>query len=80
MILVHYMGHPINEVTSMVASLGEAKTRRMQKVGGQEGTGSQERQTPKGDVDPNVLDLVLTWVGRNKIDGKPHAYLLELWQ
>lgn len=78
-----YVGHPINEVTLMVVSLGKTETRYTQRgvhmvakkaLAARKGGRLKETQTQM------CVDLMLARVSRDKIDGKSNAQLLEVWQ
>ena len=82
-ILAPYMGCPIYEVASMVASLGEIK-------GWGQAKGIRSVKTLKGawagkdfilvTITQMWADLLAVGVDQNKIDRQPNALLLELWR
>lgn len=85
-ILAPYIRCLINEVTAMVASLGETETQRQQRevhVVMQPGPlkGKRQGRAPQKVTWTQMwVDLLAAGIDRAKTDGQSNAYLLELWK
>lgn len=80
-ILVSYVCCLINKLTLMVASLGEARTRRPQKgvcMVAKKALAARKDRPLKVMQTQTLVDLVFPREDQDKMNGKPIAYLLEL--
>lgn len=83
-ILTPYVGHCINDATTMVVNLGEAETQWQQKgvwMVSLAPSVSQAKNNPVWVTSTQMwVDLLGSGIDRSKIDGKQNAYKLELWK